>query len=131
MDYDSSEAALFRPETRPALSVDASWSLDARCAELSRLAYVRAESDPVAEAELRAALQAAGYGEVQLFFVPRNAGKPQLGIYALGVRDGAGRSFVAFRGTQADDRGDLIDDAHFLPRPWPGVGRVHRGFWRA
>ncbi|CAN5373288.1 hypothetical protein BH10PSE14_BH10PSE14_04860 [soil metagenome] len=131
MDYDSTEAALFRPERRPALPVDASWSIDARCAELARLAYVRAESDPAAEADLRAALAAAGYGEVRLFFVPRDSGKPELGIYALGVRDAAGRTFVAFRGTQADDRGDLIDDAQFMPRPWPGAGRVHRGFWRA
>ena len=131
MDYDSSGAALFRPESRAPLPVDASWSVDARCAELSRLAYVRAESDAGAEAELRAALAAAGYGEVRLFFVPRVGCRPQLGIYALGVTDAEGRSFVAFRGTQADDRGDLIDDAQFLPRPWPGVGRVHRGFWRA
>jgi hypothetical protein len=131
VDYDSTEAALFRPESRPALPVDASWSTDARCAELARLAYVRAESDPAAAAELRAALAAAGYGEVRLFFVPRDSGKPELGVYALGVRDAAGRTYVAFRGTQADDRGDLIDDARFMPRPWPGVGRVHRGFWRA
>jgi hypothetical protein len=131
VDYDSTEAALFRPERRPALPVDASWSIDARCAELARLAYVRAESDPAAEADLRAALAATGYGEVRLFFVPRDSGKPELGIYALGVRDAAGRTFVAFRGTQADDRGDLIDDAQFMPRPWPGAGRVHRGFWRA
>ncbi|MEG3144187.1 lipase family protein [Sphingomonas sp. RT2P30] len=131
MDYDSTEAALFRPESRPALPVDASWSVDARCAELARLAYVRAESDPAAEAELRIALAAAGYGDIQLFFVPRTSGKPGPGLYAFGARDAAGRRFVAFRGTQADDRGDLIDDAQFLPRPWPGVGRVHRGFWRA
>ncbi len=131
MDYDSSEAALFRPEMRPALPVDASWSVDARCAELSRLAYVRAESDPDAEAELRGALAAAGYDETRLFFVPRDSGRPQLSVYALGVCDGAGRCFVAFRGTQSDDRGDLIDDVQFLPRPWPGAGRVHRGFWRA
>lgn len=131
MDYDPSEAALFRPESRPALPVDAGWSVDARCAELSRLAYVRAESDAGAAAGLRAALAAAGYDEVRLFFVPRDSGRPRFGIYAIGVRDGEGRRFVAFRGTQADDRGDLIDDARFLPRPWPGVGRVHRGFWRA
>lgn len=131
MDYDSTEAALFRPESRPALPVDASWSVDARCAELARLAYVRAESDPAAETELRSALAAAGYGEVQFFFTPRGNSAAGPGLFAFGVRDAAGRRFVAFRGTQADDRGDLIDDAQFLPRPWPGIGRVHRGFWRA
>src|SRR3569623_2638848 len=131
MDSVPPEAALFRPESRPALPGDAGWSVDARGAELSRLAYVRAESDARAVAGRRAALAAAGYDEVRLVFVPRDSGRPRFGIYAIGVRDGEGRSFAAFRGTQADDRGDLFDDAQFLPRPWPGVGRVHRGFWRA
>src|SRR3569623_1495197 len=117
MDYDPSEAALFRPESRPALPVDAGWSVDARCAELSRLAYVRAESEAGAEAALRTALAAAGYDEVRLFFVPRDSGRPRFGVYAIGVRDGEGRSFVAFRGTQADARGALIADARFLPPP--------------
>ena len=131
MEYDATNDALTKPETRLPLAVDDQWSLAARCAELSRLAYFRAELDAGAAAQVAAGLAAAGYGPATSFRGDAILPKRSIGTYAFAVRDGAGRAFVVFRGTQPDDLGDLIDDVRFWPKDLHNGVKVHGGFLRA
>jgi pimeloyl-ACP methyl ester carboxylesterase len=150
--YDPSKEALYRPERRPPFGLYAKgddWPLEAICAELARLAYVRFEEGD--EQILSDAMSKAGFGTPRSFpqdgkgkgkpgspgllqrllgFFGRRAGGPGFGwgAQAFGAVRDDGTIFVAFRGTQADSFMDLLADARFLPVEWPGGGKVHRGF---
>jgi hypothetical protein len=86
---------------------------------LSRLAYYKYENDGVSR--LRAALHASGFGVPKPFLSQRGDAQG-FGTTAGGV------AYVAFRGTQPDSVSDMLADARFGLRPWPGGGRVHHGF---
>jgi pimeloyl-ACP methyl ester carboxylesterase len=124
MKYDPTRAALYYPERRPPLELTrGAWSLDATCAELSRLAYIRFEEGH--KAVLRAALDAAGYSGLACF----NGGRS--GAQAFGCLSPEGRPIVAFRGTQSDKWVDVRKDLRFKLVPWHDGEEVHTGFKEA
>jgi triacylglycerol lipase len=124
MRYDPTRAALYTPEKQPPLDLArGNWSLDAICAELSRLAYIRFEEGH--EAVLRDALEAAGYAGLVCF----NGGAS--GAQAFACLSPDGRPIVSFRGTQAGKWADLRADGRFKLIPWQGSGEVHLGFKEA
>jgi hypothetical protein len=124
--YDPTRTALFNPERRPPIAdFSADWELDRICAELSRLSYIRFETDPERQAELEAALAKAGFGPPGLF------NHPGTDSQAFGTTMPDGTAIIAFRGTQVDRMGDLVSDARFWPVRWDGPGRVHLGFRNA
>ncbi|MFZ6723719.1 lipase family protein [Undibacterium sp. Ji49W] len=124
MQYDPSETALLHPEQQPALlSKDKKWTSHATCAELSRLAYWRFEQGGEALAALENILGNAQLGKPQLF---KNAESSTQAFAVSSADDNT--SYLAFRGTQADDMTDLITDIRFFPADWNGRGKVHSGF---
>lgn len=122
--YDPTLAGLMRPESRPPIAdFSTNWDLDAICAELSRLAYIR--FDEGHEAELAAAMANAGFARPKCFGNKRSGGQ------AFGTTIAGRAAFVVFRGTQGDKWQDILADIRFLPCGWGGPGLVHRGFWTA
>jgi pimeloyl-ACP methyl ester carboxylesterase len=120
MRYDPSRRALYHPEDQgPVFGAPGSWTRDALCAELSRLAYIRFEDDPET---LRQALGQGGFAAPALFV---DAAEDAQGYGTVGPD---GTVYVIFRGTQADSTKDVVADADVVPVSWPGGGRVHRGF---
>jgi triacylglycerol lipase len=121
--YDHTRRALLTPHLGPPLDPAAyDWTLDARCAELSRLAYWRFESEGIAR--LQAALAAHGLHDVTGF-------DDGAGGQGFGCVDGQGLAYIAFRGTQPDETRDLLVDAKVWLIDWDGPGKVHRGFWQS
>lgn len=124
MRYDPSKTALFHPEAGPPLfGSDLPWNEDARCAELARLAYIRFEEGD--GARLDDALALGGFSRAAHFHDGRTDAQGFAALAADGTR------YLAYRGTQADRRKDLIADARFWGSAWDGPGRVHDGFLRA
>lgn len=122
--YDPTLAGLVRPETRPPIAdFSTDWDLNAICAELSRLAYVR--FDEGHEEELAAAMANAGFTRPKCF------GDKGSGGQAFGTTIAGRAAFVIFRGTQGDKPRDILADIDFVPCAWGGPGQVHRGFWKA
>ena len=127
MLYDPSKIALFHPELQPPLLPHGpAWRHPhAICAELSRLAYIRFDSDPAAADTLRAALAAFGYAPLA-FFIDQETDTQ---AYATGDAENA---FIVFRGTQSGNLLDFVTDAKVVLRRWPGgPGMVHLGFLQA
>jgi hypothetical protein len=121
--YDPTRRALFTPELGdPVDPASHDWTLDARCAELSRLAYWRFERDGIAP--LAAVLAGHGLLHVTGF-------DDGVGSQGFGCVDDSGRPFIAFRGTQPDETRDLMVDAKFWLVEWDGPGKVHKGFWQS
>ena len=120
--YAPQRQALYHPERDPSLlSSGVSPQLDALCAEMSRLAYRRFETDSAEAQFVTRAVGCAGYDQTAFF----SSGSSQ----AFAAANTAARSAIlAFRGTQSDDLRDLITDARFHPVPWPAGGMVHSGF---
>jgi hypothetical protein len=127
--YDDSTDALFRPAAgRTANDFFEGWGDDDRaephllCAEMSRLAYA---NRPVVEE----ALPRAGFRFVDwLGGASRVEQFAAWGADGFVAADGAGRTVVAFRGTESDRIEDLIVDLLARPRAWPDGGQVHEGF---
>jgi len=109
--FDGVEGRSFRPgaSTYDARNV---WWL----AEASLLAYI-----PEVEA-VAAALEGTGFEDPVSFSAEST--------HAFAADDGAA-VVVAFRGTETGDLDDLKTDMDILLEPWPGGGRVHRGFREA
>ena len=125
MDYDPRKTALLRPEQQaPLFQGGAQWERRALCAELSRLAYFRFESDDVARAAVTAALGQVDLVGLRFFCVADTQ------AFAATSRDGR-RAYLAFRGTQIDAAGDLRADLDARFTSWEGAGRVHAGFHNA
>jgi Lipase (class 3) len=115
--YDASKKALFRPgEASDFFTHDVSSTNAGLCAEMARLAYVKAEIDA------RAFLARAQFSLVAFVDIE--------GSQAL-VATRGDDVVVAFRGTEADDPTDLGSDVDLLRVRWPTGGHVHRGFKRA
>ena len=92
------------------------------CAEMSRLAYCRAEpSFDFDQTRVRSEVARAGF--TVCAFVESQ------GTHGfVASRHDNQLAIVAFRGTDKDDYRDLAADANALLVPWNGAGRVHRGF---
>jgi hypothetical protein len=120
--YNARAEALFFPCRNATLFPDGLPASEALlCAEMSRLAYCKAESSPGEEARVRGILNAIGFTECTFFnkdgtqgFLARSA--------TLGV--------LAFRGTEATDPRDVITDVRVKLDEWDS-GRVHSGFKEA
>lgn len=121
--YNASREALFYPCKNAAFFPDGAPASEALlCAEMSRLAYCRAESGAAEEARVRAILNAAGFPQCEFFNAKSTQGflaqSPTLGV-------------LAFRGTEADDPRDAITDVKTSFTEWKAGGKVHSGFAEA
>lgn len=125
LPYDPSRTALFHPEqSETVFSADAVPELPALAVEAARLAYYRAETDPLDTQRLGAALARAHFHSLTQFV------DPHVGTYAFAaLRDSDNLALLAFRGSQPDDVTDLGNDVSAVPVPWEfGAGQVHAGF---
>jgi hypothetical protein len=123
--YDSSRVALYHPEQQASIfPVHIQPSEDLLCAESSRLAYKRFESDPQQRGEISAALQTVGFEEIAFF---DHEGSQAFAAWSSGSKT----ALVAFRGTQPDAPTDLADDLTAILVPWEQGGTVHQGFQAA
>jgi hypothetical protein len=112
--YDATKDALIRPGQASDFFTHGPLATEAGlCAEMARLAYVKAE------ATARAFLARAQFSLVK--FVDISSSQAFVAARGDDV-------VVAFRGTESDDPTDLGFDVDFLLDPWPTGGRVHRGF---
>lgn len=116
--------AIFFPNGRPASGA-------ALCAEMARLAYARRE--PNFEFDRDRILQViTGVGFPDCKFFEKPTGPQGQGSHGFLASDPAGKlAVLSFRGTDANDPSDLMDDGDALPEPWIGGGRVHSGFGAA
>jgi len=127
MQYDATRVALLHPEAQATLfSRGQDWPIEAVCAECSRLAYFRFESDDAKKAELTEAIARAGLGEPQFF---SDGGTGTQAFAATDPRNA--RAFIVFRGTQTDDPADIGTDAQAILADWQAAGKVHLGFRKA
>jgi pimeloyl-ACP methyl ester carboxylesterase len=127
--YDPTKSAVLTPERGlvPLYKAgDPGWSLEAICAELCRLAYLRHESpeEPAQRALLERAVHEAGLSDFTFLSDARCDAQG----FAARTQDHA---FIVYRGTQGDRWKDLLSDLLCIPRRWQGPGWVHWGFWRA
>lgn len=116
-------------------------SLEAICAECSRLAYIGYLAPDPARRDserqrLDVALAAGGLGSAAAYLAAfdqldqgsRNAlQRTGTEAYAA-IRKGSGELIIAFRGTEPDRPEDLFTDVNAVLVDWRGRGRVHRGF---
>lgn len=127
IDYSARNTALYHPELSGTVLQSAKWpSEEALAAELSRLAYVRAE-EPARDqfARLEKALANGGFASPSLLV---NTSEDAYG-YATINEDGF--CILAFRGTQADHVEDFLTNIQVMSTHWPTAGeagRVHKGF---
>ncbi len=113
--------AVFFPAGRP--QSDA-----ALCVEMARLAYCQLDTTfALDQARIRKVLAGIQFTDCQFFESP------------IGPRGGGSHGFLAidgnqkigvlsFRGTNANDPSDLMDDFDTVPKPWGPGGNVHSGF---
>src|ERR1700730_7284426 len=104
------------------------------CAEMSRLAYCRQESDFSFDRQrIETFLARAGKWSCQ--FIESKGGPNGRGFHCFVAScvDPAGENLtvVAIRGTDKDDPSDVADDLDIEPVPWEAKGKVHRGFANA
>jgi predicted lipase len=123
--YDPSRTALYHPERHDTLFVRGqTYSPLQLAVEAARLAYYRAEADPVQRTRLADALAQVGFADLTLF------ADTMSGAEAFAAhRSTDGTTLLSFRGTQPDDYQDLIADLRVNLVAWPeSAGRVHEGF---
>ena len=124
MLYDPTPDALLRPQLADPLEPGQfSECLDARCAELARLAYYSFAPDQLPR--LEQALAGLGLSAPDLIEDRHRD------TQAFVTLDPQRTAYVVFRGTESTSRRDIITDALFLRRPWSGRAWVHLGFRRA
>jgi triacylglycerol lipase len=124
MRYDATRASLLHPEEQATLFCPGQdWPIEAVCAECSRLAYVRFETDEREKATLTEAIARAGVTDPQFFSDPRTGTQA---FAAIGA--GGSAAFIVFRGTQPDDPSDIGTDAQAVLVDWQAQGKVHLGF---
>ncbi len=119
--YFPARRAVFFPAGRP--DSDA-----ALCVEMARLAYCQLDDSlALDQARIRKVLGGIEFTDCQFFESP------------TGPRGGGSHGFLAtdedrkigvlsFRGTNAGDPSDLMDDLDAVPRTWKPGGNVHSGF---
>ena len=119
--FSPAKHAIFFPHGRP--KSDA-----ALCVELARLAYTRQDGGfAFDQGRVRKVL-----GQIQFtgceFFESINhpSGRGSHGL--LAIDENARLAVLSFRGTDADDITDIVDDLDAFPEDWRGGGKVHEGF---
>ena len=126
MAYDPTNVALYHPEAGDTVFKRGPWPGEvALAAQMSRLAYLRVDTEPDQLSRLESALQLADFAAPELF-VDGNTDS-----YGFGTINPQGLVILAFRGTQADHFDDFITNIQFRLAQWPDVsphGRVHQGF---
>jgi triacylglycerol lipase len=127
MRYDATRTALLHPEESATLfRPGQDWSIEAVCAECSRLAYVRFETDDREKTMLTQAIARAGLADPTFFSDARTGTQA---FAAIGAEGSA--AFIVFRGTQPDDPSDIGTDAKAVLVDWQAQGKVHLGFREA
>lgn len=128
--YDASRKSLYTPgDTNNFFPFGIDWTNNASlCAEMSRLAYVKAED------RLQAYLDSAGF---ELYW-SIGYGKKGTQVFIAKTKQNTDspKLVAAFRGTEGDDPSDLLADAILLKNPWLDAssnpsGAVHTGFANA
>lgn len=127
IEYSAQNTALYHPELSGTVLQSSKWpSGVALAAELSRLAYIRAEDPGTLQfARLENALEKGGFASPTLLV---DATKDAYGYASI---DGDGFCILAFRGTQADRFEDFLTNIQIMSTHWPTAGecgRVHKGF---
>lgn len=142
--YDPSFEALIHPEERHPFGLHEAgdgWPLEAVCAEFSRLAYFRFETE-AGRRQLSLALEKADFAAPTCFgsklpvfgnwFRRRLQSLRDRDAQAFGATSTDGElTILAFRGTQADRPRDLLTDLSAWRTRFPKGGKVHTGFWTA
>jgi hypothetical protein len=132
--YSASKDDLFNPGRRgeffPPQALDQMESEAVLCAEMSRLAYCRAEPDfGFDQKRIEEILSRIGF---QCQFFESHGARRGEGVHCLlALREKDRLAVVAFRGTDAADISDVWYDVDFAPEPWRNGGWVHRGFAHA
>jgi len=123
--YYPAKHAVFFPQGRPA-------SEAALCAEMCRVAYCQQASGFAFDQErMGAVLDSIGFKIREFLESPHTPEHEGTHCFLAVGRDGqtdGELAVLAFRGTNKDDLRDVVADLKFLPQPWKGGGRVHRGF---
>ena len=128
--YDASLNALLSPGLANGfITADTNPSIEALCAELSRLVYRKFELDPQCDIDLQNTLKTMGLLKAGRLLCDAESGTQAMGVMSRDTR----RAFLVFRGS--DDVLAYWTNFQFLPEDWdsqsvPG-GQVHRGFAKA
>jgi hypothetical protein len=132
--YDPSRAALLHPGLRPTVlqAGDAELlTLEAICAECSRLVYLHFESSDAEQDVLLSALGRIGATDFRAFN-DAATGTQGFGVVLSRASQPASRhALVVFRGTEPDRISDLAADLEASAVEGPGGGTVHAGFRQA
>jgi pimeloyl-ACP methyl ester carboxylesterase len=122
--YFPAKQAVFFPNGRPVSDA-------ALCVEMSRLAYCQlAGSFPFDQPGIRKILGRIGFTGCTFFEHPIGInGGGSHGLLAVDAN--AKLAVLAFRGTNASDPTDIMDDFGAIPAPWPTGGNVSSGFANA
>lgn len=124
--YSAKNHSLYFPDRDVSLLNDPDWPGDiALAAELSRLAYLRAEKYPDEKEKLAGILKAAGFGSPQLL------NNTALDAYGFAACHNSGLCVLAFRGTQIESYQDFLTNIQVLLTSMPQArhrGLVHAGF---
>jgi triacylglycerol lipase len=102
----------------------------ALCAEMARLAYCRNDGDFAFDrARTRSVLAGIGYEVADGNFYESNQTSHSGGTHCfLAVNPVEQAAVLSFRGTDANDPTDLVNDIDARPIAWEKGGRVHKGF---
>jgi pimeloyl-ACP methyl ester carboxylesterase len=122
--YFPAKRAAFFPNGRPVSDA-------ALCVEMARLAYCQLDGTfPFDQPAIRKILGRIGFTQCAFFEHPVGAnGGGSHGLLALDAK--ANLAVLAFRGTNASDPTDIMDDFDAVPNPWPPGGHVSSGFANA
>ena len=122
--YFPARHAVFFPNDRPVSDA-------ALCVEMARLAYCQLDGSlPFDQPAIRKILGRIGFTHCLFFERPSGAnGGGSHGLLALDEKSKL--AVLAFRGTNASDPTDLMDDFDAIPKPWPPGGNVSSGFANA
>jgi triacylglycerol lipase len=103
----------------------------ALCVEMTRLAYCHTPPDfAFPQASVRQVLARIGFSDVECFETQGLAHEGGTHCF-LAINDDRSLAVLSFRGTDASDLADIVDDLEFKFTPWPRGGRVHEGFAHA
>jgi hypothetical protein len=135
-NYSARREDLYTPWKRGNYFSDGNSDADAAFfAEMSRLAYCRAESGlDLDQKAVEAALASVGFACAGFFEsaeASQSGGTHAFIALRSGRQDQGNLAVLAFRGTDPDDPTDLGDDADITLKGWEQGGRVHSGFKRA
>jgi hypothetical protein len=127
--YSAEKEDLFYPARRAGFFPNGRPKSEAAlCAEMARLAYTRQE--PNFEFDQNLIIKVVGgIGFGQCKFFEKAMGPQGQGSHGfLAIDNAAKLAVLSFRGTDASDPTDLMDDLNAIPETWIGEGRVHSGF---